>query len=60
MIEFDGILQYLGDIEGATNRLAAATIADLIAMAGSQVIVEEHCARLEEEALSGAMVLMPW
>jgi len=56
MVEFDGVLQRLGDVEDATNRLAAATdglFTDLVAMSARQIILEERFARLEREVRAG-------
>ena len=46
-MKFDGVLQRLGDIEGATNQLAAmdGLSVDLVAMGARQVILEERFAR---------------
>ncbi|KYN37528.1 hypothetical protein ALC56_08105 [Trachymyrmex septentrionalis] len=56
MVEFDGVLQRLGDVEDATNRLAAATdglFTDLVAMSARQVILEERFARLQGKVRAG-------
>ncbi|KYN35800.1 hypothetical protein ALC56_09852 [Trachymyrmex septentrionalis] len=56
MVEFDEVLQRLGDVEDATNRLAAATdglFTDLVAMSARQIILEERFARLERAVRAG-------
>ncbi|KYN29356.1 hypothetical protein ALC57_01203 [Trachymyrmex cornetzi] len=52
MMEFDGVLQRLGGVEGAANRLTVVTdglSADLVAVGARQVTLEERIARLEGE-----------
>ncbi|KYN10290.1 hypothetical protein ALC57_17576, partial [Trachymyrmex cornetzi] len=58
MVDFDGVLQRLGDVEGAANRLTVATdglSADLVAVSARQVTLEERIARLEEEVRAGSV-----